>query len=181
MLVYTDVFTNDEVISDSYKQQAPFSQSDLADVAFEVESRRVTKGDEDYGISANVDEDAGEGATAEGGADASTVIDIVDKFALEEYSMKKNDFKAYIKGYMGHLMKYLEANSVDRVSIFKAGIAGLVKKVLEEWDSVEVYMCPNYCDYAPESKAMPIIAYYKGEETSPRFIFMKDGLKEMKC
>lgn len=181
MLVYTDVFTNDEVISDSYKQVSPFELESLADVAFEVESRRVTKGDEDFGISANVDEDAGEGATGEAGGDAVTVIDVVDKFTLEEYSMQKNEFKAYIKGYMMNLMKYLEANHPDRVNALKTGVAGLVKKVLEEWDSVEIYMCTNYADYASENKAMPIIAYYKGEETSPRFIFMKDGLKEVKC
>lgn len=181
MLVYTDIFTDDEVISDSYKQCAPFDQPNLSDAAFEVESRRITKGDEDYGISANVDEDAAEGATGENCNDVATVIDIVDKFSLQEYTMTKGDFKAYIKGYMGHLMKKLGAERPDRLAVFKDGVANLVKKVLEEWDTVELYMGTNYMEYAPEHKALPIIGYYKGEETSPRFIFMKDGLREIKC
>ena len=44
--------------------------------------QRVSKGGEDFGVAANVDEDAGEGATADGGEAAEMVIDIVDGFKV---------------------------------------------------------------------------------------------------
>lgn len=185
MLVYSDLFTNDEVISDSYKQQDPFGDSKLRNVAFEVISKKVMKGNEDFGISANVDEDAEEGATAggEGDAGGEQVIDIVDAFDLKGYDMSKNDFKTYAKAYIGKVISALKEkeDNEKEVEEFKRGIQLLIKKILEEWDNCEIYFSRSYLEFYCENEAMPIIGYYKGEEISPRFVFIRSGLREVKC
>lgn len=181
MKIYIDIFTDDEVVSDSYKQVAPFDEEPLLDVAFEVSSRLITKGDEDYGIAANADADAEEGATGESGSNVEQVIDIVDKFSLQEQYMDKKSFMAYIKKYIKHICDHLEKSNPSRLDAFKSNGANLVKKIIGCFDDCTIYIGENASDAFAEFKALPVIARYAGEEPTPRFIFFIDGLREEKC
>lgn len=182
MKVYIDVFTDDELISDSYKQLPPFEDASFSDVAFEVESCFISKGDEDYGIAANADADAEEGAAGEAGdGTVEQVIDVVNKFNLQEQYMDKKTFMAYIKKYMKNVCDHLEKNNPDRLNAFKTGGANLIKKVLGSFDDCNIYVGENASDGFAEFKALPVIARYAGEEPTPRFIFFVDGMREEKC
>lgn len=180
MKVYIDIFTNDELISDSYKPLAPYGDESFADVAFEVESRKIVKGNEDYGIAANTDADE-EGGAAEGGADVEQVIDIVDKFELQEQYLEKKDFMAYIKKYMKHMTDYLAANRLERLEPFKSGASNLIKKIVSEFGDCSIYTGKNAADAFADFKAQLVVAHYVGEEVTPRFMFWKDSMREEKC
>jgi hypothetical protein len=181
MKIYLDLFTQDELVSDSYGQMDPFEDSTLRQVGFEVKSQLIKKVDEDYGIAANQDEDAEGEAAAEASGNVENVIDIVDKFSLQEQYLDKATFMAYIKRYLKNVCDTLEKTNADRVAVFKQYGALLVKKVLSCFDDCTIYIGENSSDLFAEFKALPVIARYVGEEPTPRFIFLIDGLREEKC
>ncbi|GAB66957.1 translationally controlled tumor protein [Plasmodium cynomolgi strain B] len=132
MKVYKDVFTNDEVCSDSYNQEDPFGIADFREIAFEVKSNKRIKGNDDYGIADN-SEEAVDGM----GADVEQVIDIVDSFQLTSTSLSKKEYSVYIKNYMQKILKYLEEKKPDRVEVFKTKAQPFIK---HNFDDFEFYM-----------------------------------------
>ena len=113
----------------------------------------------------------------EGGVEdaAETVIDIVNAFHLSETSLTKKDFTTYIKGYLKRVVDYLQENNPSRVEPFKTESAALVKKILGGFDDFQFFMSESN-----DFEASLVYAYYKDEETAPRFIYWEDGLKEEK-
>ncbi|CAD2094841.1 translationally-controlled tumor protein homolog, putative [Plasmodium vinckei brucechwatti] len=170
MKVYKDIFTNDEVCSDSYNQEDPFGNAEFREIAFEVKSNKRIKGNDDYGIADN-SEDAVEGM----GADVEHVIDIVDSFQLTSTSLSKKEYSAYIKNFMQRILKHLEEKKPDRVDIFKTKAQPLIKHILTNFDDFEFYMGESL-----DMEAGLIYSYYKGEEITPRFVYISDGLFEEK-
>lgn len=74
----------DELFSDTY----PMKETD--DLVYEVEGKFVVEREGDYGISANADEDAGEGAAGEGVEKGEKrVINIVSAHRLQETGFDK--------------------------------------------------------------------------------------------
>eukprot|EP01068_Selenidium_serpulae_P008613 Selendium_serpulae@DN502_c0_g1_i1.p1 len=176
MKVYKDLFTKDELMSDSYKLEVALADEELADIAFEVKSRRVQKGAEDFGIAENLDEDAEAGSGGGGGGDAAEMVnDVMDAFHYTQVSMNKKEFGAYIKGYMGRVKTHLEEKKPERVEPFMKGATVLVKKILSSFDDYDFYMTETM-----DMEAYLVPSYYKGEEEAPRFIFLKDGCIEAK-
>ncbi|KAL8451027.1 hypothetical protein Emed_002237 [Eimeria media] len=169
MKVYKCVFSGDELCSDSYEHLVPFGDDAFKDVAFEVKGTRVTKAAEDYGIADNSEEGDGVEDAAE------TVIDIQEAFHLSETSLTKKDFTTYIKGYLKRVVDYLQEKNPSRVEGFKNESAALVKKILGSFDDYQFFMSESN-----DFEASLVYAYYKDEETAPRFIYFKDGLKEEK-
>lgn len=167
MKVYKCLFTQEELISDSYKQDSAFDNADFDDVAFEVKSSRVKKGGEDYGISNN-DDDGGDLADA-----VETVVDVSDSFQLQETTFTKKDFQAYIKAYLGRVKKHLEEKNPDRVAPFMEGAQKVVKRILSDFDEFQFYLGPQM-----DTEAACVYAYYKGEEEAPRFVYLKDAMIE---
>jgi len=176
MKVYKDVFTGDELISDSYMQLAPFGVEELLDVAFEVKSKKIAKGEENFGISHNVDEDAEAGteAGAEGSV-AETVIDVVDKFHYTSTSYSKADFLNYLKAYSNRVKEHLTKTAPDRVAKFQEGLKLLAPKMVAKISDAEFFFAE-----AMDGEAQLVFSYYHEEETAPRFVYIKDGLKEVK-
>lgn len=174
MKVYKDVFTNDELCSDSYAQEDPFGNPDFRSVAFEVKSSKRVKGAEDYGIADNSEENP-EGGMMNDGTDVEQVIDIVDSFQLKPTSLTKKEYSAYIKNYMQKVVKYLEEKKPERVETFKSNAQPLIKHILSNFDDFEFYLGESF-----DTDAALVHSYYKGEEIAPRFVYILDGLYEEK-
>jgi len=175
MKVYQDLFTGDELISDSYAQLAPFGDEGLLDVAFEVKSKKIAKGEENFGIAHNLDEDA-EGDAAEGGDTAvETVVDVVDKFKYSSTSYTKADFLNYIKQYSVRVKEHLSKTHPDRVSKFQDGMKALAPKLVAKISDADFYFAESM-----DGEAQLIYSYYNEEEEAPRFIYIRDGLKEVR-
>ncbi|VWU48843.1 translationally-controlled tumor protein homolog [Hepatocystis sp. ex Piliocolobus tephrosceles] len=170
MKVYKDVFTNDEVCSDSYIQSSPFEMDELKEIAFEVKSNKRAKDSDDFGIADNSEE-----ATNEMGTDVEYVIDIVDSFKLTSTNLDKKEYNTYIKNYMQRMLKYLQEKNPDRVAVFKQQAQTFVKHVLSNFNEFEFYMGESL-----DMEAGLIYSYYKGEELTPRFVYISDGLIEEK-
>jgi len=170
MKVYKELFTGDEVMSDSYKLSPPFGNEELADVAFEVVGRRVQKGG-DCGIARNTEE-----GEDDGGEEASeTVIDIIDGFKLTETGFSKKEYTLYIKGYMKRVENHLAAHNPSRVDAFKSGAAKLIKEILGKYDDFQFFMGES-----TDPEAGLVYSYYPDGSEVPHNIYIKDGLKEEK-
>ena len=132
MLVYQDLLTGDELLSDSF----PYKEIENG-ILWEVEGKWVTVGAVDVNIGANPS--AEEGGEDEGVDDSTQkVVDIVDTFRLQEQpTYDKKGFIAYIKKYIKLLTPKL---SEEDQAVFKKGIEGATKFLLPRLSDFQFFV-----------------------------------------
>lgn len=105
------------------------------------------------------------------------MIDVVDALRLNEITLDKKSFMAYIKGYLKTIKEKLEAaGKTERVAVFQKGATELVKQLVGKWDEVQVFT-------GESSDWEGALAYcYQVNETDdgPTFFFFLDGLRQEK-
>ncbi|KAI3715530.1 hypothetical protein L6452_22516 [Arctium lappa] len=167
MLVYQDLLTGDELLSDSF----PYKEIENG-MLWEVEGKWVVQGAVDVNIGANP---SAEGGEDEGVDDqAVKVVDIVDTFRLQEQPpFDKKQFVAYIKKYIKLLTPKLEPKKQET---FKNHIEGATKFLLSKLKDLQFFVGEGMHD-----DGMTVFAYYKDGATDPTFLYLAYGLKEVKC
>jgi len=146
---------------------------------YKVVGKYIEIGNEDYGLASNVDEDADEGATAEGTeSKKQRVIDIVYHNRLTETTFDKPAFMAYIKGYMKNLMEKIKAKDEEYAKTFAANAQAFVKTVVGDLDNWQFFY-PDMSDDNADYETATVI-YCKWEGETPYFYYFKDGLKAEK-
>jgi len=167
MLVYQDLLSGDELLSDS------FDYKEIENgILWEVEGKWVVQGAVDVNIGANP---SAEGGDDEGVDDTAVkVVDIVDTFRLQEQPpFDKKQFVAFIKKYIKNLTPLLPE---DRQEKFKKGIEGAVKFLLPKVKDFQYFVGEGMHD-----DGALVLAHYKDGATNPTFLYFADGLKEIKC
>lgn len=145
------------------------------DVVYVLEGKYIEIGGEDYGLATNADEDAEEGAVAEGAESTKQrVVDVVHNNRLTETCYDKKSFMAYIKGYMKNLNDKLKESDPARSAAFVAGAQAFVKKVVASFDDYQFFL-PPLSDDANQEEAILVLCKWEGEVA--KFFFWKDGLK----
>jgi len=138
-------------------------------------------GEEDFGIGANVDEDAEEGAVGEGTqSNKKKVVDIVHHNHLTETTFEKPAYMAYIKGYLKNVVAKIKENGGDdeAVKVFQTNAQAFIKKVVGAFDEWQFFYPDMSSDDADYETAMVILCHWTGE--TPFFYYFKDGLKAEK-
>ncbi|KAL2530538.1 Translationally-controlled tumor protein-like protein [Forsythia ovata] len=168
MLVYQDLLTGDELLSDSF----PYKEIENG-ILWEVEGKWVVTGAVDVDIGANPSAEGGE--EDEGVDDAAVkVVDIVDTFRLQEQPpFDKKQFVAYIKKYIKLLTPKLDAEQQVQ---FKKNIEGATKFLLSKLSDLQFFVGESMHD-----DSTLVFAYYKDGATDPTFLYFGHGLKEVKC
>ncbi|RHY32857.1 hypothetical protein DYB32_002162 [Aphanomyces invadans] len=179
MLVWQDIFTDDEVVSDSHNvYEAKDKEGNLIPGMIEVASKTVTKG------GLNVDVGCGD---AFGGGDqdvddsVETVNNIIDEsvgFGYTETGFNsKADLKTYLKSYFRKIIKHLKATNASDETLdqFKSDAQEIVKALVGMYDDLQYYMFRSM-----DSEAGMAYSYYKDGATTPVFMYIKWGLKEVK-
>jgi len=169
MKIFRDILTNAEVVCDNDR---PFAVE--GDIVYVVKGRYIDVGGEDFGISANVDEDAGEGATGEVADGKERVIDVVHNNRYTETSYDKASYMAHIKRYMKALLDRIE--DADAKKAFQANAATFVKKVVKEIDEYQFFI-PEGNEEDPDSG---MIVLCRWDDETPVFYMWKDGLVGMR-
>jgi hypothetical protein len=170
MIVYTDLISGDELLSDSF----PYTEVHNG-VLWEVEGKWVVKG------ALDVDALIGANASAEGGGEdesvddaAVKVVDIVDTFRLQEQPTFDK------KGFMGYMKKYLKTLTPlvaeDRQGTFKKDVEAAVKFLLSKLGDFQFFVGESMKD-----DSSLVFAYYKDGKSDPTFLYFSDALKEVKC
>ncbi|RKP10464.1 translationally-controlled tumor protein [Thamnocephalis sphaerospora] len=166
MLLYTDIISGDELISDAFKMV------EVDDIVYEVDSYMVE--------SKNGEVDIGANPSAEGGdeelEDGVERVDIIENsFRLQQTTFDKKSYTVYIRDYMKRIVAELEKSNPERVEPFKKAAATYVKKVLGNFKDYDFFTGEQV---VPEG--MAVLRNYREDGITPYYIFFKDGLKEVK-
>ncbi|KAK4050564.1 hypothetical protein OIO90_005031 [Microbotryomycetes sp. JL221] len=166
MLLYTDILSGDELISDAYDLTL------VDDVIYEADSKMIVirNGEVDIGANASAEE------TSEALEDGDQQVNnIVNSFRLTQTSFDKKSYMVYIKGYMKAVKAHLQETNPDRVAAFEKGAQTWVKKVLANFKDYEFYTGESM-----DPSGMCALLNYREDGTTPYFSFWKDGMKEVK-
>jgi len=170
MLIYKDIISGDEVLSDTFKIVEDFDGAIL-----KVDAKFVAvKSENDFNIGGNPSADNQEEGD---GLDTNVrqVIDIVDNSRLVEVSFDKKTYMGSIKEYMKQITNNLTEKNPGRVDGFKKAAQEFVKQVIGSFDDYVFYT-----GEAQNLEGMIILAKYDDTGVKPTFYFWKDGLKEEK-
>ncbi|KAF7729947.1 Translationally-controlled tumor protein [Apophysomyces ossiformis] len=167
MLLYLDVISGDEMVSDA------FPVKEIDDIAYEVDCKMITITEGDVDIGANPSAEGGD----DEGADSSsqTVNNVVHSFRLVETSFDKKSYMVYIKGYMKAIKAHLEKNNPERVPVFEKQATNFIKKILANFKDYEFYTGETM-----DTEGMVALLNYREDGVTPFFTFFKDGLREQK-
>ena len=165
MLVWKDILSGDEMITDTFPNSIP---EEYDGAALMCKGKYITKKSDFIAIAS--DDVADEEEQGE------TVVDIVDAMRLQEVQLSKKDFMATIKVFLGKLAKKLEENGKgDRVAGFKKGATALVKFIVGKFDEFQFYVGESY-----DMEASMATSYTADGEENPTFFFFLDALVEEK-
>jgi len=171
MKIYKDVFSGDELFSDTYPMKL------VDDCMYEVYGKHETRTEGEIvmaGSNASAEE-------ADEGTDANSTsgVDVILNHRLIETGFgSKKDYMVYLKDYMKKVVKFLEENGRQgEVEVFKKNINGYMKEVLGRFKDLQFYVGESM-----DNDAMIVIVDYKeyeGEER-PCLLAFKHGLEEEK-
>ncbi|KAF2787388.1 microtubule/calcium-binding protein [Melanomma pulvis-pyrius CBS 109.77] len=168
MIIFKDILTGDEIISDSYNLK------EIDGIAYEADCSRITVGLDNIDIGANASaEEADEGTEDQ----AQTVIDVVHSFRLNETSFDKKSYLGHLKGYMKAVKAKLNENgaSEDEIKEFEKGAQGFAKKIVANFKDYEFLIGESM-----DPDGMVILLNYREDGTTPFITVWKHGLSEMK-
>lgn len=163
MKVWSCVFSNDEMVSDSYKYTEVFDGAGL-----EFKAKYVVKGSDAIAIGDEELEDEGPG---------ETVLNIVDAHQLNELALDKKALMGVIKALMKRTSGHLKENgkSEDEVKAFQKGATDLVKFVIGKFDEMQVF-----CGKSFDTEASICFCWTKDGEEDPTFLYLPHTMKEEK-
>ncbi|KAF8591541.1 translationally controlled tumor-associated [Ramaria rubella] len=167
MLLYEDIFTGDEMVSDAF----PIKIVD--DIVYEVNCQVIAiKKGADVDIGANPSAEEG-GEELEDGMEQ--VNNVVHSFRLQSTTFDKKSYLTYLKGYMKAVKTKLETTHPDRVAAFEKGAAAFAKKIVANFKDFEFFTGESM---NPDGQV--VLLNYREDGITPYLTFWKDGLKEVK-
>lgn len=170
MIMYSDIITGDEVISDSYPMQ------EIDGIAYEINCRKITIGAETFDIGANASAQDPQDDAATDDQQPTQVIDIVHHFNLQQTSFDKKGYLAQLKGYMKAVKEALKAKGADEKEIkdFEAKASGFAK-VVGGFKEYEFFVTESM-----NPDGMVVLLNYREDGVTPYVTLWKHGLAEMK-
>ncbi|KAK4138293.1 translationally controlled tumor-associated [Trichocladium antarcticum] len=168
MLIFKDIISGDEIISDSYDLK------EVDGVVYEADCAMITEGAVSIDIGANASAEEAEEALED---TAVKVNNIVNSFRLQSTSFDKKGYLTYLKGYMKALKaKMTEAGkSAEEIKDFETKAGGFAKKIIGNFKDYEFYTGESM-----DPDAMVVLLNYREDGTTPFVIVWKHGLKAEK-
>merc|ERR1712110_346374 len=175
MKIYEDVFSGDEMFSDTYPIKL------VHECLWEVTGKHISRTQDDIqlaGSNASAEE-------AEEGTDAASEsgVDVILNHRLVETGFgSKKDYTTYLKDYMKKVVKHLEEDDggsrKGEVDGFKKNIQTVMKELLGKFKDLQFYTGESM-----DPSAMILMVEYRDVNGEERPIIMgfKHGLREVKC
>ncbi|KAI6830721.1 Translationally-controlled tumor [Hortaea werneckii] len=168
MIIYNDIITGDELISDSYNLK------EVDGAVYEADCSKITVGGESVDIGANPSaEEADEGADDS----KQQVIDVVHSFRLNETSFDKKSYLSHLKGYMKEVKQKMKDNGAgdDQVTEFEKNAQAYAKKIIANFGDYEFLIGESM-----DPNGMVILLNYREDGMTPYVTIWKHGVKEQK-
>ncbi|KAF7902011.1 uncharacterized protein EAF01_007309 [Botrytis porri] len=168
MIIYKDVITGDEIISDSYDLK------EVDGVVYEVNCSMITIGAVNVDTGANASAEEAEEGTEDG---EQKVNDIVNSFRLNSTSFDKKSYLSHLKGYMKAVKEHLKKSgaSDEEVTKFEKGAAAYAKKIVGGFKDYDFYVGESM-----DPDGMVVLMNYREDGVTPFITVWKHGLTEMK-
>lgn len=172
MRIYKDIFTGDEMFSDTYKMKL------IDGVLYEVYGKHVTRKHGEIqldGFNPSAEE-AGEGTdeAVESGVDVVLNHRLAESYAFND----KKSYTLYLKEYMKRLVTKLEENKSDEVDLFKSNVNKVMKDILGRFKDLQFFTGESM-----DTEGMVAFLEYRdiNGDSVPVLMFFKHGLEEEKC
>nr|ABD98748.1 putative translationally controlled tumor protein [Graphocephala atropunctata] len=171
MRIYKDLFTGDEMFSDTYKMKL------IDDVMYEVTGKLVTRKQGDIQIDGfnPSAEEAGENTdeAVESGVDVVLNHRLCETYAFGD----KKSYTAYLKDYMKKLVEKLQENNPDQVDVFKTNTNKVMKDILGRFKDLQFFTGESM-----DIDGMVALLEYRDidGDSVPVLMFFKHGLLEEK-
>ncbi|KAL1959478.1 hypothetical protein VTO42DRAFT_1923 [Malbranchea cinnamomea] len=184
MIIYKDIITGDEILSDTYKRiEVP------GGVLWEVDCKKYPKKAVDFQLEgANPSAEGGDDYGAGGDDDGPTVMvhDIEEAFQLQWLNVdesgnslkpSKEAFKSHLKNYVKTLNNKLKERgaSEEEIKEFQAGATAAVKKILGNYDNYDVLVGSSM-----DPNGMHVLIDFREDGITPYATIWKHGLVEEK-
>lgn len=170
MKIWKDIFSGDEMFSDTYKVKL------VDEVMYEVFGRHVSRklGDVKLDGANPSAEEADEGTDE---ANESGVDIVLNHRLVETGFGDKKQFTVYLKDYMKKLLAKLEENHPDQVDIFKTNVNKVMKDLLGRFKELQFFTGESM-----DAEAMIAMLEYREIDGSsvPVLMCFKHGLEEEK-
>jgi len=169
MIIFKDLITDDEIISDSYNLK------EIDGVAYEADCKKINVGGESFDVGGNP---SAEGGDDEGTEDqAAQVIDVVHSFRLTETSFDKKAYLSHLKGYMKDVKKKLQEKGASETEVkdFETKAGAFAKKIIANFKDYEFLIGESM-----NPDGMVILLNYREDGVTPYVTVWKHGLTQMK-
>ncbi|XP_011166450.1 translationally-controlled tumor protein homolog [Solenopsis invicta] len=171
MRIYKDIFTGDEMFSDTYKIKL------VDDVLYEVYGKLITRKSgnvEIAGFNPSAEEaDEGTDEAVESGVDVVLNHRLQETFAFGD----KKSYTLYLKDYMKKLVAKLEEKSPDQVEVFKTNMNKVMKDILGRFKELQFFTGTSM----DIDGIVGLMEYREIDGDSvPVLMFFKHGLEEEK-
>ncbi|XP_015118250.1 translationally-controlled tumor protein homolog [Diachasma alloeum] len=171
MKIYKDIFTGDEMFSDTYKIKL------IDDVLYEVYGKLVTRKSGDIqidGFNPSAEEaDEGTEEGVESGVDVVLNHRLVETYAFGD----KKSYTLYLKDFMKKLVAKLEEKSPDQVDVFKTNMNKVMKDILGRFKELQFFTGESM----DIDGLVGLMEYREIDGVStPVLMFFKHGLEEEK-
>uniref|UniRef100_A0A2Q4QPW1 Translationally-controlled tumor protein homolog n=1 Tax=Caenorhabditis japonica TaxID=281687 RepID=A0A2Q4QPW1_CAEJA len=181
MLIYKDIFTDDEIASDSFPMKL------VDDLIYEFKGRHVVRKEGEI-VLAGSNPSAEEGAEDDGSDEhVERGIDIVLNHKLVEMNCYEDAsmFKAYVKKFMKNVIDKMEENKRDKADVdaFKKKIQAWVVSLLakDRFKNLAFFIGERAAEGA-ENGQVAIIEYRDVDGTEvPTLMLVKEAVVEEKC
>jgi hypothetical protein len=170
MRIYKDIFTGDEMFSDTYKIK--LEKEVLYEVYGKLETRKIGDVQIDGANPSAEEADEGTDEAVESG------VDIVLNHRLCETGFAdKKQFTVYLKDYMKKVVAKLEEKSPDQVDIFKKNINDVMKDILGRFKDLQFFTGESM-----DAEGMIAMMEYRDVDgvSTPILMCFKHGLDEEK-
>ncbi|SCU94483.1 LADA_0G08812g1_1 [Lachancea dasiensis] len=166
MIIYKDIISGDELLSDAYDLK-------LVDgVIYEADCDMVKVGGDNVDIGANPSAEGGDDDVEDG---SEMVNNVVHSFRLQQTAFDKKSFLTYIKGYMKEIKNKLQETNPDEISTFEKGAQTYVKKVIGSFKDWEFFTGESM-----DPDGMLVLLNYREDGTTPFVAIWKHGAAEEK-
>ncbi|XP_039279199.1 translationally-controlled tumor protein homolog [Nilaparvata lugens] len=172
MRIFKDLFTGDEMFSDTYKMKL------IDDVIYEVYGKLVTRkvGDVQLDGANPSAEEADEGCQEglESGVDVVLNHRLCETYAFGD----KKSYTLYLKDYMKKVVEHIEKNNPDDVNLFKTNMTKVMKDLLGRFKDLQFFTGESM-----DVDGMIALLEYRDidGDSVPVLMFFKHGLEEEKC
>ncbi|EHY56392.1 hypothetical protein HRR83_002527 [Exophiala dermatitidis] len=174
MIIYRDIITGDEIVSDATKI------IDAGNGLWEIDGRMIKKGQENFVLEgANPSAEEEDEGGADDGGDNQPVLDLADQFRLQkmEGGMSKKAYQSELKKYMKALTEKLKEKGVPEEDIkkFQSEAPAAAKKILANWDNYDIYQGESMAE-----NGMYVLVDFREDGMTPYATVWKWGLEEYK-